>query len=84
MKAFNPMKNKAGNETHKLSLILNLARKPKNISNARPPDEISKMEFIKNPTSNPSAPPISKTAVNFPNFPSPKRLNSLFIYGDIK
>jgi len=83
MKAFNPIYNKAGNETHKLSLTLSLAITPKNISNARPPEEISKIAWTMNPASNPSAPLISKTAVSSPNFSSPNRLNSLFICGDV-
>lgn len=84
MKAFNPIYINAGNETHKLSLTLNLAITPKNISNARPPEEISKIECTINPASNPSAPLISRTAVSSPNFSSPKRLNSLFICGVAK
>jgi hypothetical protein len=41
---FNTIYNKAGNETHKLSLTLSLAITPKNISKTKPPEEISKIE----------------------------------------
>ncbi len=78
---FNPKNNNAGNETHKLSLTLNLAKKPKNINKANPPEEINKIELFSKPTSKPVAPSISSTAVIIPNFASPNRTNSLFICG---
>ncbi len=84
MHEFNIIKNKAGNDIQRLSLTFILTTTPKNINIVRPPAEINKISGIFNPTSRPTAPNNSKTAVSVPTFSSPKRLNSLFICGDLK
>ncbi len=76
------MKVKEGNETNKLSFTRSLVKKPRSINNANPPDEIRRIGIETNPTSKPTPPAISKTAVNTPNFSSPKRLNSFFMLGE--
>lgn len=82
--AFNNIKNKAGNDIQRLSFTLILVTTPKSINNARPPAEINIIGCTFKPTSRPSAPNISKTAVRVPAFSRPKRLNSLFIWGEVK
>ena len=82
--AFNIIKNKAGNDIRKLSFTFILTTTPKNINSARPPAEINKTSRNFKPTSRPTAPNNSKTAVSVPAFSRPKRLNSFFICGDIK
>lgn len=81
---FNIIKNKAGKDVQKLSLIFILIATPKNIRTVKPPAEINKIKGNFIPTSRPTAPNNSKTAVSVPAFASPKRLNSLFICGDLK
>ena len=81
---FNIIKNKAGSDIQRLSLAFILIAIPKNINIVRPPAEINKISCIFKPTSRPTAPNNSKTAVSVPAFSSPKRLNSLFICGDLK
>ena len=81
---FNIIKSRAGNNIQKLSFIFILTATPKNINIARPPAEINKMSCTFKPTRRPTAPNNSKTAVSVPAFSSPKRLNSLFICGDLK
>lgn len=78
------MNKKAGIETNTLSFTRILATTPKNINNANPPEEIKRMGVETNPTSSPTAPTISKIAVSVPNFSSPKRLNSFFMWGEKK
>ena len=82
--AFNSIKNKAGNDIQRLSFTLILVITPKNINKARPPAEINNIGCTFKPTSRPTPPNISKTAVNVPAFSSPKRLNSIFIWGEVK
>lgn len=82
--AFTNIKNHAGNDTQRLSLTFILVATPKNINSARPPAEINKMRRNFKPTSKPTAPNNSKTAVSVPAFSSPKRLNSFFICDDLK
>ena len=81
---FNIIKNKAGKDIQKLSFIFILIATPKNINIAKPPAEINKIRGNFKPTSRPTAPNNSKTAVSVPAFSNPKRLNSLFICGDLK
>ena len=82
--AFNIIKNKAGKDIQKLSFIFILIATPKNINIARPPADINKIRGNFKPTSRPTAPNNSKPAVSVPAFSRPKRLNSLFICGDLK
>ena len=84
MYEFNIIKNKAGRDSQKLSLLLYRTINPKSIKTASPADEIIKIELNHNPTNKPNEPHISKVAVSAPNFSRPKRLNSLFICGVIK
>ncbi len=84
MYEFNIIKNKAGRDAQKPSLILYRTVNPKSIKTASPADEIIRIGDNHKPTIKPNDPHISKVAVNAPNFSSPKRLNSLFICGVIK
>ncbi len=84
MYEFSNIKNKAGNDIQRLSLTFILIARPKNINSAKPPAEINKIRWNFKPTSRPTAPNNSKTAVSVPAFSSPKRLNSFFICGDLK
>lgn len=84
MYEFNIIKNKAGRDAQKLSLILYRTMNPKNIKAPRPADDIIRIGENHNPTIKPNDPHISRVAVRVPNFSSPKRLNSLFICGVIK
>ena len=81
---FNSIKKVAGRETQRLSLYFILIATPSNINKASPPAEISKISWNLKPSNSPNAPTISKIAVSAPAFSSPKRLNSLFIFGDLK
>ena len=81
---FNIKKNKAGNADQRRSLTFILMTIPKNINTVRPPAEIIKISCIFKPTSSPVAPNNSKIAVSAPAFSSPKRLNSLFMCGNVK
>jgi hypothetical protein len=84
MYVFNPMKKSAG----AMAMIESLTRMrvitPKNINTAKPPEDRSKMELKKRPTSKPKPPKISSTAVSAPNLLKPKRTNSLCNLGDQK
>lgn len=82
--AFSIIKNKAGNVIQMVSRTFILTTTPKSINNARPPAETSKIRGNFKPMSKPVAPSNSNTAVSVPTFSSPKRLNSLFISGDLK
>lgn len=84
MYKFRQQKNKAGNETIRLSFNFTRTNNPKNMSSARPPDEIIKIGLKSKPTIRPTAPNNCNTIVSNPNFSSLKRLNSLFIRGSIK
>ncbi len=84
MYAFSIIKNAAGNDIHRLSLTFILTATPKSISKARPPAEINKIMGIFKPMRRPTAPSISNNAVIAPTFSSPKRLNSIFIWGNTK
>ena len=81
---FNIIKNKAGNDIQRLSLTFILVATPKNINSANPPAEINKISGTFKPTNKPTAPNNSKIAVRVPTLSSPKRLNSIFICGDVK
>ena len=82
--AFNSIKIKAGKVIQRLSSTFILTATPKSIKIASPPEEINKMKGTFKPTSRPTPPNISKTAVSMPAFSSPKRLNSIFIWGVVK
>ena len=82
--AFNTIKNKAGNITHRLSPTFILIATPNSISIESPPAEISKIGWTFKPNNRPNAPKISKIAVSVPAFSSPKRFNSLFIFDAVK
>ena len=67
-----------------LSFNFILTMRPASISNARPKDEIIRKKLNLRPTNKPKAPIIcNKTVVN-PIFSKPNRLNSFFIWGDLK
>lgn len=74
----------AGREIHKLSLVLILKIKAKNISKARPRDEMINSGLKYKPKIKPEAPKISSTMVNSPNFSTPRRLNASFMFGAVK
>ena len=61
-----------------------LTKIPRNINNANPPEDNNKMELNFRPTTKPTPPIISNIAVVVPNFSSPNRLNSLFIFFEMK
>ncbi|MFT6856295.1 MAG: hypothetical protein ACJA0X_002273 [Cyclobacteriaceae bacterium] len=58
--------------------------RPENISNARPKEEIVKIGLNLSPTRRPVAPNICNIIVARPSFSNPNRLNSLFIFGEMK
>jgi len=78
------MKNIAGKETKKLSFILSLVMKPKNINKESPPDDINKIGLKNKPTNNPKAPSISSIIIKRPRWFKLNRSNSLFICGEMK
>ncbi len=80
MYAFNAKKNTAGSVAQKGSLTFILIATPKNINMASPAAETSKIIGYFNPTSKPSEPNNSKTAISAPAFSSPNLLNSAFIF----
>jgi len=84
MYKFKKRKNKAGNIMNTLSLIFNLTATPTNIIKVKPPDAIGKMKLYTNPTSKPKAPKICKIEEIIPNRLNPKRINSFFIFEDVK
>lgn len=84
MKPFIIIKSNAGKETQSESPILILTTTPNNINKAKPPDAKSNNGWNFKPNSKPIAPKSSKTAVSAPTFSSPKRLNSLFIFVEVK
>ena len=53
---------------------------PRSISIVSPPDDISNIGCKLIPRSKPRAPNISRIAVSAPNFSSPNRLNSIFMF----
>ena len=81
---FKTIKNTAGSIAQSVSLTFILIPTPSNINIARPPDEINKIRLNFKPISKPNAPSNSKMAVIGPALSNPKRLNSLFIFVDIK
>jgi len=81
---FRNIKNNAGSETQRLSLTRILTATPSSINKESPPAENSKIEWNLKPTRRPKAPNISNIAVSAPAFSSPKRLNSLFNFADLK
>ena len=78
------IKNKAGKIAIKPSFTLSLAATPNNIKMLNPPADSNRKKLNLNPSSNPKAPKISKIAVKAPNFPKPKRINSFFIFEEVK
>jgi len=81
---FKIIKNTAGKEIQILSFNFILTIKPKNISRPSPKEDIVKIGLNFSPTNNPVAPKNSKIIVNRPSFSKLNRLNSFFIWGDIK
>ena len=69
---------------NKESFTFILTKIPKNINNANPPDDITKIELNFKPMTKPTPPNISNIAVIVPNFSNPNRLNSLFIFFEMK
>ena len=61
-----------------------LTKIPRNINNAKPPDDITKSALNFKPITKPTAPIISSIAVIVPNFSSPNLLNSVFILVVVK
>lgn len=61
-----------------------LTKIPRNINNAKPPAEITKIELNFRPITRPIPPIISSIAVIVPNFSSPNLLNSVFILVVVK
>jgi hypothetical protein len=84
MYPFKNMKNIAGRDDKKLSFILILVRKPRNISKESPPDDISRIRLTNKPTNNPRAPSISNIIMKRPRCFKLNRSNSFFICGDMK
>ena len=84
MTAFKNIKNKAGKVTRTLSLTLSLVTTPKNMSNAKPPEETNKMGLKYMPTSNPMAPNPSNKITIKPNFFKLNRSNSRFMWDEVK
>lgn len=78
------MKNIAGKETKKLSFILILVMKPRNINKESPPDDINRMGLKNKPTNNPKAPSISNIIIKRPRCFKLNRSNSLVICGEMK
>lgn len=78
------MKNIAGKEIKKLSFILILIMKPRNINRESPPDDINRMGLKNKPTNNPKAPSISSMVTKRPRCFKLKRSNSLSICGEMK
>ena len=58
--------------------------KPHNIRRPRPKDEIVKIGLNFSPTIKPVAPKNSNIIVNRPSFSISNRLNSFFMWGDMK
>ncbi len=81
---FKIIKNTAGKDIQRLSFNFILTAKPQNISSPSPKDDIIKIKFHFIPTNNPVAPKNSNIIVNIPNFSKLNRLNSFFIWGDMK
>jgi hypothetical protein len=78
------MKNIAGMEIKMLSLNFILTINPHIIRRVRPKEEIINIKLNLSPTSSPAAPINCKTIVNRPIFSRLNRLNSFFIWGDMK
>lgn len=81
---FKIIKNTAGKDIQGLSFNFILTAKPHNISSPSPKDDIDNIRLNFSPINNPVAPSNSKIIVNSPNFPKLNRLNSFFIWGDMK
>jgi hypothetical protein len=54
------------------------------MSNARPKDEIISNGLNRSPTNKPVAPKNCNVMIIRPNFSKPNRLNSIFIFDDLK
>lgn len=67
-----------------LSFNLILTSKPLNISRLRPKAEIVKIGLNFSPTIKPVAPRNSRSTVNRPSFSKLNRLNSFFMWDDMK
>tara|TARA_Y100000385_G_C13070395_1_gene628747 strand:- start:653 stop:889 length:237 start_codon:yes stop_codon:yes gene_type:complete len=78
------MKKKAGNEIQILSLSLILTIKPRSISKKSPKEETIKMGRNTKPNRRPVAPKNCKIITIKLSFSKLKRLNSLFMCGDMK
>ena len=74
----------AGKEIQILSFNFNLTIKPHNIIILRPTDEIIKIGLYFSPTNKPVAPTNSKIIVSKPIFSKLNRLNSFFMWDDMK
>lgn len=81
---FRPAKNRAGRETNKLSFNRIRTINPAIISNASPRDDMSNIGLNSRPIIKPAAPNNSNIIVIKPIFSNPKRLNSFFIFGEMK
>lgn len=78
------MKKIAGREIQALSFCFILTTKPQNISRLSPKEDNAKIGFIISPANNPVAPKNSKIMIVSPSFSRLNRLNSFFIWGDMK
>ena len=76
--------DEAGNEIQMVSFSFILTTKPKNMRRASPKDEIVKIGLNLSPTIKPEAPKNCKPIIIKPNFSKPNRLNSLFMWDDLK
>lgn len=81
---FKSIKNVAGKEIQILSFNFILTIKPQNINKKSPKDDTIKMGLNFNPTNKPVAPKNSSIIVNKPSFSKLNRLNSFFIFGNMK
>lgn len=78
------MKKKAGKDNRTLSFNFIRTANPQNISRESPKDATDKIGLYINPTNNPVAPKNSRTMVRRPIFSKLNRLNSFFMWGDMK
>ena len=81
---FKIIKNTAGKDIQALSFNFILTIKPININRISPKEDNVKNGLKYSPTNKPVAPKISKIIVNRPTFSKLNRLNSFFIWGDMK
>jgi hypothetical protein len=81
---FKSIKKRAGKETQILSFNFNRTINPHNMSSEIPRDDTSRIRLYCNPINNPVAPISSRIIVSSPSFSKLNRLNSFFIWGDMK